>query len=99
MSGNKVNANTLLEDLEEAIKEFRKDIDAKILKITALTASSMKTVERMKVGYDEYSGPVQDGLPHGQGKWVTESGADFKRTWLYGKREGLHLGEDEDGSV
>ena len=52
----------------------------------------------MEVDGVKYSGPARDGLPHGKGEWV-DRWRVFKGTWLYGKREGPHLGKSEDGEV
>ena len=79
---NNMNADTLLNDVEEETKEFRDELDAKIEEITALKATSTETVQEMKVDDEIYSGPVQDGLPHGEGEWISNWGEVFKGTWL-----------------
>ena len=90
------DANTRHKDEEEEIKELRKQLEAEITKSTDLDASCVRLVDGMKINEGEYSDPVQDGLPHGEGEWVDKwSEAIYKGTWRFGKRERLHIGEDK----
>ena len=86
-------------DQEEEIKALKKKLEAMEAENACLKSSSVNQVEGFKVEDVFYTGPLIDGLPHGEGTWVKEWIGVFKGTWRNGKREGLHVGKNEYGGV
>ena len=92
-------ANLRIKDLEDEIKCSKNSkeviIGENLVEKDSITDGN--TVG-MDLEYCKYTGPIVDGQPHGEGEWQTGLGT-FKGMWWNGKREGIHVGKNEEGTV